>query len=85
MLVMFKVNNYMSFKDIAILDMRATSYVQHPKHCTTINYTKLLKTIAIYGANASRKSNVYVPADYLITVLKSKDSNIKTEIKLEPF
>lgn len=90
MLVMFKVNNYMSFKDTAILDMRATSYVQHPTHYTTINDTKLLKTIAIYGANASGKSN-FISAMYtfkqiiLSQILKSKDNNIKTEIKLEPF
>jgi hypothetical protein len=80
----------MSFKDTAILDMRATSYVQHPTHCVTINDTKLLKTIAIYGANASGKSN-FISAMYtfqqiiLSQVLKSKDNTIKTETKLEPF
>ncbi len=90
MLVMFKVRNYMSFKDTAILDMRATSYVQHPTHCVTINDTKLLKTIAIYGANASGKSN-FISAMYtfqqiiLSQILKSKDNTIKSETKLEPF
>lgn len=47
MLVMFKVNNYMFFKDTAIINMRAISYIQPPTHCTTINNIKLLKTITI--------------------------------------
>ena len=64
MLIMFKVKNYSSFKNEAILDMRVTSYKQHPTH-TIMNHdgTKLLKTVAIYGANASGKSN-FISAMY---------------------
>ena len=48
----------MSFKDETILDMRATSYVQHPSHIIKVNGKfDLLKTTAIYGANAAGKSN----------------------------
>lgn len=58
MLVMFKVKNFASFKDEAILDMRATAYVQHPTHVIPANdKLHLLKATAIYGANASGKSN----------------------------
>lgn len=58
MLIYFKVRNYMSFKDESALDFRATSYKQHPDHIATSPMgNKLLKTIAIYGANASGKSN----------------------------
>lgn len=58
MLLMFKVKNYTSFKDEAILDMRATSYVQHPSHVIQVNKKLgLLKTAVLYGANASGKSN----------------------------
>ncbi len=58
MLIMFKIKNYTSFKDEAILDLRAASYKQHPSHLLdACDGTKLLKTIAIYGANASGKSN----------------------------
>ena len=59
MLIMFKAKNYTSFKDEAILDLRATAYKQHINH--VLNATddlKLLKTTAIYGANASGKSNL---------------------------
>ena len=59
MIIMFKVKNYMSFKDEVILDLRATSYKQHPSHILDVNDDlKLLKTTAIYGANASGKSNL---------------------------
>ncbi len=58
MLVMFKARNYTSFKDEVILDMRATSYVQHPSHVINLNdKMNLLKTNVLYGANASGKSN----------------------------
>lgn len=59
MLIMFKVKNYTSFKNESILDMRATAYVQHPTHVISINdKLSLLKTTALYGANASGKSNL---------------------------
>lgn len=59
MLIMFKVKNYTSFKNESILDMRATAYVQHLTHVISINdKLSLLKTTALYGANASGKSNL---------------------------
>ena len=59
MLLMFKVRNYTSFKEESILDMRATSYVQHPSHVIHVDdRLSLLKTTALYGANASGKSNL---------------------------
>ena len=59
MLLMFKVKNYTSFKNESILDMRATSYVQHPTHVIHVNdKISLLKATALYGANASGKSNL---------------------------
>ena len=59
MLLMFKVKNYTSFKNEAILDLRATSYVQHPSHVIHVNdKLGLLKATALYGANASGKSNL---------------------------
>lgn len=51
MLIMFKVRNFTSFKEEAVLDMRAVAYKQHPSHILETNDgTKLLKTVAIYGA-----------------------------------
>lgn len=59
MLVMFKANNYMSFKDDVILDLRKANYREHMNHVFLVNNeVELLKTVAIYGANASGKSNL---------------------------
>ena len=96
MLVMFKVKNFMSFKDEAILDLRATSYVQHPSHLLHANEKyNLLKTVALYGANASGKSNfisaMYFFEKYIFSqFIGNKESDPLDQAKqfrydLEPF
>jgi uncharacterized protein len=97
MLVMFKVKNYTSFKNESILDMRATAYVQHPSHVINLDEKNgLLKTIAIYGANASGKSNLisamYFFERYIFSQFITKRDDDQLElfdnqigIKLEPF
>lgn len=66
MLEMFRFKNYGPFKEEAVLDMRAVkSYKEHPYNViTTYEDVPLLKVAAIYGANASGKSN-FVDAYYL--------------------
>lgn len=59
MLVWFRCKNIASFKDDTILDMRAVkSYKEHPYNLISQhNKEDLLKVVAIYGANASGKTN----------------------------
>ncbi len=59
MLVWFRCKNIASFKDDTVLDMRAVkSYKEHPYNLICQNNTDdLLKVVAIYGANASGKTN----------------------------
>lgn len=97
MLLMFKVKNYTSFKNEAILDMRATAYVQHPTHIIHVNEKiNLLKATALYGANASGKSNLisamFFFEQYIFSQFISKkedkdfESNeVNVKMKLEPF
>lgn len=94
---MFKVKNYTSFKNEAILDMRATAYVQHPTHVMQVNdKLGLLKTTALYGANASGKSNLisamFFFEQYIFSQFINKNENqdfesnkIGVKMKLEPF
>ena len=97
MLLMFKVKNYTSFKNESILDMRSTAFVQHPTHIIPIDdKTGLLKTTAIYGANASGKSNLisamfffeqYILSQF-IDIRDNEDfESIKNhaKVRLEPF
>lgn len=97
MLLMFKVKNYTSFKNEAILDMRATAYVQYPTHVMQVNdKLGLLKTTALYGANASGKSNLisamFFFEQYIFSQFINKNENqdfesnkIGVKMKLEPF
>jgi len=97
MLLMFKVKNYTSFKNESILDMRATSYVQHPTRVIHVNdKINLLKATALYGANASGKSNLisamFFFEQYIFSQFINKNENgdfesneIGMKMKLEPF
>lgn len=59
MLVQFKMKNVFSFKEETIFDMTAISaYKEHPSNLIDIDTKeKFLRVAAIYGANASGKSN----------------------------
>lgn len=59
MLLQFRFKNYMSFKDEAILDMTATSIKEHQDTLIEVNGNKILPVAAVYGANASGKSNIF--------------------------
>ncbi|WP_370780446.1 AAA family ATPase [Eubacterium ventriosum] len=58
MLIMFRVKNFASFKDEVVLDMRAVSYKDMKNHVIEVGKNKVVKTLAIYGKNASGKSNL---------------------------
>ncbi len=59
MLLTFKVKNFRSIKDEVILDLRATADETMKSNAVIENgKTSLLKSAAIYGANASGKSNI---------------------------
>lgn len=61
MLVKFAVENFRSFRDEVVLDMVASSESQHKHHVVEDNQGKkvtILRAAAIYGANASGKSNL---------------------------
>jgi AAA15 family ATPase/GTPase len=77
--------------------MRATAYVHHPSHVIPIDdKTSLLKTTALYGANASGKSNLISAMlffeQYIFSQFINKKDNedfetseIGVKMKLEPF
>ena len=58
MLIRFKVSNYLSFDDIQTLSMISGKTGAHPSHVIKSKQIRLLRASAIYGANASGKSNV---------------------------
>ncbi len=58
MLVDFKIRNYRSFADEQTLSLVASSDPLHPDNLIKTGKQSLLKSVAIYGPNASGKSNL---------------------------
>ena len=77
MLIRFSFKNFKSFKDETLLDMEATSLKEHEYNVFKNNDLSILKVAAIYGANASGKTNVLQAFNFMRRkILISDDSNI---------
>ena len=84
MLIRFSFKNFKSFKDENLLDMEATSLKEHEYNVVKNNNINLLKVAAIYGANASGKTNVLQAFDYMKKrILVSDDSKANSPIDEE--
>lgn len=79
MLVQFMLKNVLSFKDETILDLTAiNAYKEH--QCNLIDCgikEKFLRVAAIYGANASGKSNLYVAMKFFQRILSQSLNNVE--------
>lgn len=93
MLIEFSVGNYRSFKERVTFSMVAANLVSKDKNLDVDNVfaidqeLKLLKSAAIYGANASGKSNLAKALDFMkwFMVNSSKETQSTDEIGVEPF
>ena len=84
MLIRFSFKNFKSFKDENLLDMEATSLKEHEYNVVKNDNVNLLKVAAIYGANASGKTNVLQAFDYMKKrILVSDDSKANSPIDEE--
>ena len=71
MLVEFSVENFRSFKEEAVLSMEASADKNHPYNVVTIGKDRIIKTAAIFGANASGKSNIFMALTAGIMIVRS--------------
>ena len=84
MLIRFSFKNFKSFKNENCLDMEATSLKEHEYNVAKTDYGEYLKVSAIYGANASGKTNVLQAFDYMKKrILVSDDSKKNSPIDEE--
>lgn len=84
MLIRFSFKNFKSFKDENCLDMEATSLKEHEYNVAKTDSTEILKVSAIYGANASGKTNVLQAFSYMKKrILVSDDSKVNSPIDEE--
>lgn len=90
MLVKFTVSNYLSFKDKTGIDLTATSLTEYRTTNifeSSFNEMNLLRSLIIYGANSSGKSNLFKALSFLKRFIlnSSKDSIAGEEIPVERF
>ncbi len=78
MLVQFMIKNVLSFKEETILDMTAIyAYKEHSCNLIDIGAKeRFLRVAAIYGANASGKSNLYFAMDYFQSIIAKSLNNV---------
>ena len=84
MLIRFSFKNFKSFKNENVLDMEATSLKEHEYNIVKTENVNLLKVAAIYGANASGKTNVlqafaYMKRRILVSDDSKKDLSLETD------
>ena len=90
MLIQFNFKNFNSFRDEAILDLSAAKMTEFSERVISVGGEKILPVAAVYGANASGKSNVYAAfeymTDYVVNSFKYGDE-VKNfdEIRPTPF
>jgi uncharacterized protein len=93
MLIEFSVGNYRSFKETVTLSMVAANLVSQDKSIDEHNVfavdskLSLLKSAAIYGANASGKSNLAKALSFMVwfMVNSSRETQSTDEILVQPF
>lgn len=88
MLVYFKVGNFRSIKEPIVINFKAAAISEHKStHVVTKENDELLRTVLLYGPNASGKSKILDGfVFYRWLVLTSATGNQSTdEINTEPF
>ena len=85
MLVSFAVENFLSFKDKVLFSMVPSREKQHNHRIPQIKgYTRLLPIAAIYGGNASGKTNFFKAINFARNVIVF-GSQPDARIPVEPF
>jgi len=86
MIISFSVENWMSFRDQATFSMIASRERQHGERVPKLGkyQTRVLPIAAIYGGNASGKTNFFEALHFAKTLVV-KGSGIDSLIPIEPF
>ena len=83
MLIQFSFKNFKSFREEATLDLSAAKMTEFSERVVSVGNEKILSVAAIYGANASGKSNVYnafgYMSDYVVNSFKYGDEEEEFE------
>lgn len=86
MLLQFDVSNFMSIRDKVTLTAFANASKDHEDNLIAIGKERILPVLALYGANAAGKSNVFKAlTSAIILVRRSNDLQVNAPTGFEPF
>ena len=85
MLIQFNFKNFKSFREEATLDLSAAKMTEFSDRVVTIGSEKILPIAAIYGANASGKSNIYNAFEYMSEYVEDSFKYGDEEEKFDEF
>ncbi len=83
MFILFHLRNYRSFKEQSHFSMIASKDKEHLAHVFKATpKIDLLKTAAIYGANASGKSNIFMALAFMKTFVQNSSKEMQANQKI---
>ena len=87
MLLEFRVGNFRSFDELQTFSLVASSDTRHSDNCISFGKLRLLKSAAVFGANASGKSNLIKAIGFMqqFVVFSATRMNVGDEIPVVPF
>ncbi len=86
MIIEFTVGNFLSFKEKKTLSLKATSITEYKDSTFEISKNKLLKSVVLYGANSSGKSNLIKAMSIMkLIVMTSVEKSSISKNKVIPF
>lgn len=86
MLLQFSVENYLSFKEEQVLSLVPSVDKSHEENIHVRENNKALNVVAIYGANASGKSNLHKAITVALNMVRLSNSyQVDTKLPVVPF
>ena len=86
MLLQFSVENFLSFKEKAILNLEPTKDREHPENISEKGGSKAVNVIATYGPNASGKTNYYKAITHSLILIRSSNTRqVNEPLPITPF
>ena len=86
MLLQFNVSNFLSIKDEITLTAFANASKEHEDNLIILGRERILPSLALYGANAAGKSNIFKALTSAIMLVRRSNSlQVNMPTGFEPF
>lgn len=86
MLLQFSVENFMSFKDRAVLRLEPSKDKVHPENISKKGEYKGLNVITTFGANAAGKTSFFKAITYALIIIRGSNTRqINDPLMISPF